>query len=74
MAQRTDIAKSLIDQADLIRLLRTFPHLKTEEGAVVERLQSVGASADVMEAWKKIIAQEIKPADDADKFGRKRKK
>jgi nucleotidyltransferase AbiEii toxin of type IV toxin-antitoxin system len=74
MVQRTDVAKSLIDQADLIRLLRTFPHLKTEEGAVAERLQSLGASADVMEAWKKIIAQEIKPADDADKFGRKRKK
>jgi hypothetical protein len=74
MVQRTDVAKCLIDQADLIRLLRTFPHLKTEGGAVAERLQSVGASADAMEAWKKLVAQEIKPADDADKFGRKRKK
>jgi hypothetical protein len=74
MVQRTDVAKSLIDQADLIRLLRTFPHLKTEGGAVAERLQSVGATAEVMEAWEKIVAQEIKPADAADKFRRKNKK
>ncbi len=51
MVQRTDVAKSLIDQADLIRLLRTFPNLKTREGAVNERLQAVGASAEVMEEW-----------------------
>lgn len=69
MIQRSDPAKSLIDQADLIRLLRTFPHLKTAEGEVVERLQAAGASAQVMEAWAKLVAQEIKPVDEADKFG-----
>jgi hypothetical protein len=69
MVQRTDPAKSLIDQADLIRLLRTFPHLKTADGAVAERLQAVGASAEAMEAWAKLVAQEIKPVDDTDKFG-----
>jgi hypothetical protein len=69
MVQRTDPAKSLIDQADLIRLLRTFPYLKTVEGAVVERLQAAGASAEVMEAWEKLVAQDIKPMDEADKFG-----
>lgn len=74
MVQRTDMAKGLIDQADLIRLLRTFPQLKTEEGEVAERLQAMGASAEVMEAWEKIVAEEIKPADDADKFGRKKRK
>lgn len=68
MVQRSDPAKSLTDQADLIRLLRTFPHLKTAEGAVVERLQAAGASAEVMEAWAKLVAQEIKPVDEADKF------
>lgn len=69
MVQRTDVAKSLIDQADLIRLLRTFPHLKTGEGEVAERLQAMDASAEVMEAWKKLVAQDITPADEADKFG-----
>jgi hypothetical protein len=74
MVQRTDVAKSLMDQADLIRLLRTFPQLKTEAGTVVERLQAMGASAEVMEAWKKLIVRDIKPTDDTDKFGRKNKK
>jgi DNA-directed RNA polymerase subunit F len=74
MVQRTDVAKSLIDQADLIRLLRAFPHLKTRTGEVAERLRSIGVSTEAMEAWEKIVAQEIKPADDADKFGRRNKK
>ncbi|MGH7224205.1 MAG: nucleotidyl transferase AbiEii/AbiGii toxin family protein [Gemmataceae bacterium] len=69
MIQRTDAAKSLIDQADLIRLFRTFPNLKTAEGAVSERLQAAGASTEVMEAWDKLVAQEIKPLDDDEKFG-----
>lgn len=69
MVQRSDPAKSLIDQADLIRLLRTFPQLKTADGAVVERLQAENAAAEVMEAWAKLAAQEIKPVDEADKFG-----
>lgn len=69
MVQRSDPAKSLIDQADLIRLLRAFPPLKTAEGAVVERLRAAEASAEVMEAWTKLVAQEIKPVDEADKFG-----
>jgi hypothetical protein len=70
MVQRTDVAKSLMDQADLIRLLRTFPDLKVEQGKVAERLQAMGASAEVMDAWKKLAAQDIKPADDAEKFDR----
>jgi hypothetical protein len=69
MVQRTDDAKSLVDQADLIRLLRTFPHLKKSEGPVAERLQAAGASAEVLAAWKQLAAREIKPVDDADEFG-----
>ena len=69
MVQRTDVAKSLVDQADLIRLLRTFPHLKTVEGAVAERLQATAASAEVRLAWEKLVAQDIKPVDEDDKFG-----
>jgi hypothetical protein len=69
MVQRTDVAKSLVDQADLVRLLRAFPHLKTEEGAVAERLEVAGASAEVRQAWEKLVAQDIKPVDEDDKFG-----
>lgn len=70
MVQRTDPAKSLIDQADLIRLLRVFPPLKTLDGEVAERLQAVGASAEVMKAWQQVVALNIEPVDDADKFDR----
>jgi hypothetical protein len=69
MVQRTKAAKGIIDRADLYRLLLTFPELKTVEGPVAERLHAAGASAEVMAAWKELVAQEILPEDDADEFG-----
>jgi hypothetical protein len=57
------------DWRDLALLLLTFPELKTEEGPVAERLWAAGASADVLAAWKELVAQEIREEDDADEFG-----
>ena len=57
------------DWRDLAMLLLMFPELKTAEGPVTERLHAAGASAEVMAAWKELLAQEILPEDDADEFG-----
>jgi Nucleotidyl transferase AbiEii toxin, Type IV TA system len=64
MTSRQHKPKGIIDKADLYRLLLTFPDLKTEEGPVAERLRANGASADVIAAWKDLVAQEIQPEDE----------
>jgi hypothetical protein len=68
MKNRSDSAKALIDQADLYRLLRTFPELKVSNGSVLERLKAGGASKDVLDAWKKVVATEIQAEKDEDEF------
>jgi hypothetical protein len=68
MTDRKHKAKGLIDQADLYRLLLTFPELKTVEGAVADRLHAVGADPQVLAAWKKLVAEKIVPEDEDDKF------
>jgi hypothetical protein len=69
MVQRTNAAKGLTDRADLFRLLLAFPELKKDEGPVAERLRAAGASEEVLAAWKELVAQEIRPEDDAEEFG-----
>jgi Nucleotidyl transferase AbiEii toxin, Type IV TA system len=61
--------KSGTDWRDLAMLLLTFPQLKTEEGAVADRLRATGAGEDLLTAWKELVAQEIRPADEDDEFG-----
>ena len=68
MVARKHKAKGLIDKADLYRLLTTFPELKSEKGPVVERLHAAGAHAEVMAAWTEIVAEEIVPEGEDDKF------
>lgn len=65
MVSRQKKRKGFMDRADLNVLLLTFPNLKTEDGPVAERLRVAGASAEVMAAWKDLVAQEIE-ADDED--------
>jgi hypothetical protein len=67
--QRQGKPKAGSDWRDLAMLLLTFPELKTTEGAVAERLRAAGASTAVMAAWEELVAQEIRPEDDADEFG-----
>jgi hypothetical protein len=68
MVSRQKKRKGIMDQADLSILLLTFPELKAEEGPVAERLRVAGASAEVFAAWKDLVAQEIVPEDEDDKF------
>lgn len=56
------------DQADLYRLLLTFPELKTEEGPVAERLRAAEAGDDVIAAWKELVAQDIRAEEDHEEF------
>ena len=60
--------KAGTDWRDLAQLLLTFPDLKTEEGPVAERLRAAGASAEVLAAWKELVAQKIEPEDEDAKF------
>jgi hypothetical protein len=60
--------KAGTDWRDLAVLLLQFPELKTETGPVRERLDAAGAGAEVLEAWREIVAQEIVAEDDEDEF------
>jgi len=64
--QRRDQPKSGTDWRDLAMLLLTFPELKRETGPVVDRLNAAGADETVLSVWRKLVAQEIRPADDDD--------
>lgn len=68
MVQRRKKRKGLMDAADLNILLLTFPDLKAEEGPVAERLRAAGAANEVMAAWKELVAQQILPEEEDDKF------
>ncbi len=60
--------KSGSDWRDLAMLLLTFPELKAEQGPVAERLREAGATPDIIAAWKELVAQEILPEEEDDKF------
>jgi hypothetical protein len=66
--RRHDKPKAGTDWRDLALLLLTFPELKTEQGAVAERLHALDADEQVMAAWKKLVAQEILPEDEDTEF------
>ena len=60
--------KEGIHQADVYRLLLTFPELKREDSEVADRLRSAGASEEVLAAWKNLVTQEIEAEDENEKF------
>lgn len=62
--QRRGQPKSGTDWRDVAMLLLAFPELKRDFGPVVDRLNAAGADESVMNVWKKLVAQEIRPADD----------
>ena len=49
-------------------LLLRFPELKTNIGAVAERLTDTHASPEVVALWHEIVATEIVEEDDEDEF------
>jgi hypothetical protein len=54
---RRDKPKGDVDKRDLAKLMLTFPELKSDTGAVVERLQAAGAEEAVLAVWKEFVAQ-----------------
>jgi hypothetical protein len=67
MVNRTMTPKGLTDEADLRRLLLTFPDLKTQTGVVRDRLEaavSEGMDAPVLAAWERLVAQAFQLEDD----------
>ena len=60
--------KSGTDWRDLAMLLLTFPELKSECGSVADALKTLRATAEEMNTWRELVAQEILPSNDDDKF------
>jgi len=60
--------KGFSDMRDLAILFLTFPNLKTESGAVSDALNQLGATAGEINTWRELVAQEIHPSNDDDKF------
>jgi hypothetical protein len=60
--------KSGSDWRDLAMLLLKFPRLKRDPGPVGARLQAARATPEVIAAWRTMIAQDIRPAKEDDKF------
>jgi ribonuclease BN (tRNA processing enzyme) len=66
--QRRGKPKAGTDWRDLAMLLLLFPEFKTESGAVTNRLQVAGATPEIMNEWKKIVATDFQEAEDEDEF------
>ena len=60
--------KAGTDWRDLAMLLLTFPELKKDESAVTETLRSLGATEDVMQTWRELVAQELIETEDDSEF------
>jgi hypothetical protein len=60
--------KAGTDWRDLAMLLLTFPELKTEAGAVKEKLLSLTANKEVIKEWQDLVSQEISLPDEDDEF------
>jgi hypothetical protein len=52
------------DRRDLKVLLLAHPHLKSDQGPVLDRLRAAGADEIVMEQWRKIVASDIRAESD----------
>jgi len=66
--QRRGKPKSGTDWRDLAMLLLTFPELKRDSGAVLERLQAADVDRAVLEVWKELVAKEIVAPNEDDEF------
>jgi hypothetical protein len=60
--------KAFLDRRDLAVLLLAFPNLKTESGAVEDSLKSLGVSEKVLNCWRELVAEEIRPVGDEEEF------
>jgi nucleotidyltransferase AbiEii toxin of type IV toxin-antitoxin system len=65
---RQGTPKGFSDMRDLAILFLTFPEMKKETGAVSNALQALGATTEVMSAWRELVAQELKAPNEDDEF------
>ena len=64
MAARPKTPKGLTDEVDLLRLLLTFPELKSRTGSVSDLLHQHNASDDALQIWQDLIVRDIRPEND----------
>lgn len=60
--------KGFSDMRDLALLFLTFPEMKTESGAVSKALKAFGATAEELNTWRELVAQELSVPNDDDEF------
>ena len=60
--------KGFSDMRDLAVLFLTFPEMKTESGAVSDALKALGATAEEINTWRELVAQELSAPNDDDEF------
>ena len=60
--------KGFSDMRDLAVLFLTFPEMKTELGAVSNALKALGATAEEMNTWRELVAQELNAPNEDDEF------
>ena len=66
--RRRGTPKAGTDWRDLAVLLLALPDLKVSSGPVRDRLVANAADAGALEAWDKLVAQEIVPEAEEDEF------
>ena len=64
MAARPKTPKGLTDEVDLLRLLITFPELKTETGSVLVSLHRQNATDNALQIWQDLVMRDIRPETD----------
>lgn len=68
LAVRSAQPKGDTDRRDLKVLLLAFPDLKSETGAVYQRLLAHRATAEALRKWSEIVATDIEQAGEDDEF------
>ena len=64
IAARQGREKELSDRLDLHRLLRAFPTLRAEDGAVAERLRAAGAPEATLSLWRDLTGERLELDED----------
>lgn len=68
MVARPHTPKGLTDEADVLRLLSTFPELKSYEGPVIQALQRLSTDEKTTTTWKRLANQPIEPEREDDYY------
>jgi hypothetical protein len=64
LSSRRGQPKADTDRRDLKMLLLAFPHLKSQTGAVLDRLNATQADENALAEWSVLVATEIKTESD----------